>query len=143
MSGMPDPSLESLRVKLNYRGKSVRVDESYFGTSWRQDLVQEVDQVLGKYAPRVSERARALLRARLIHPERSTGRLSRSIRWRHNQPGSVTVYAGAPYGGYVERGTRFFGGHHMIADAKQEYMPMIRAEVEEAKKRALERMGRA
>jgi hypothetical protein len=129
----------SLRLRLNYLGKSEVVDDVDF-TGLRENLRSRIQAMLNSYGPLISANARALLRQRILHPEKSTGRLGRSIRYRVT-PSRLVVYAGAPYGGFVEEGTRFMSGKHMVEESVAGYRMEIQRElsriVEESIKEAI------
>ena len=117
----------SLRLRLNYMGKSEVVDDIDF-TGLETRLRDRIQTMLNAYGPILSANARSLLRQRIIHPEKSTGRLGRSIRNRVT-PSRLVVYAGAPYGGFVEEGTRYMSGKHMIEETVAGYRAEIQHEV--------------
>ncbi|MCJ7575037.1 hypothetical protein MUO93_12390 [Candidatus Bathyarchaeota archaeon] len=117
----------SLRLRLNYMGKSEVVDDIDF-TGLETRLRDRIQTMLNTYGPILSANARSLLRQRIIHPEKSTGRLGRSIRYRVT-PSRLVVYAGAPYGGFVEEGTRYMSGKHMIEETVAGYRSEIQHEV--------------
>jgi hypothetical protein len=149
--------LSELRVKLRYGGKDLEtasdVDFAQFDTTVRS----RVSLILDKVAPQISELARNLLRMRILHPERSTGRLARGTKYRRSGNG-ITIYSSETYGGFVEEGTRphiirahgkllhwvdYDGSNHYakmvrhpgtagkfyIADAVAAFKPIIDAEV--------------
>jgi hypothetical protein len=79
--------------------------------------IVKLQEIMEAEAPRTVEDAKRILSERIIHRERSTGRLGRSIRWFSSLPG-VTVEATAPYSFWVEEGHRSFSGHHFLRDAQ-------------------------
>lgn len=133
----------SLKVKLNFMGKSVEAQDISL-EFFEAHLREGVQFLLNSYAPLITARARELLRQRLLHPEKSTGRLSRSIRYRIYRNGTrLTIYAGAPYGGFVEEGTRFMEGKNMIGDAVHDYQGEINLEVQKLIAEALREAARS
>jgi hypothetical protein len=111
-------------------GKSEVVDDMDF-TGIETRLRDRIQTMLNAYGPILSANARTLLRQRIIHPEKSTGRLGRSIRYRVTRvpPVKLVLYAGAPYGGFVEEGTRFMAGKHMIGETVTDYIGEIQNEI--------------
>lgn len=120
----------SLRIRLNYLGKSEVVDEVDF-TGLGARINDGIQAMLNAYGPILTANARAILRDRIIHPEKSTGRLSRSIRYRVTRVPQVklVLYAGAPYSGFVEEGTRHMSGKHMLGMTVAGYRAEIQREV--------------
>ena len=120
-------------------GKSEVVDDIDF-TGLETRLRDRIQTMLNAYGPILSANARSLLRQRIIHPEKSTGRLGRSIRYRVT-PSRLVVYAGAPYGGFVEEGTRYMSGKHMVEESVAGFRLEIQRElnriVEESIKEAI------
>ena len=100
---------------------------------------REIMKALRDEARRTRVRARHLLHQRILHPDRSTGRLERSIGWTTTSKG-VTLYAGAPYGGYVEVGTRYFVGHQFMRDAVEEARTRLPKAIDKACKVAFDQL---
>ena len=75
-----------------------------------------IQEVLERQAPLIVGDAQRILTTRIIHPEKSTGRLASSIGWESRLPG-VNIFASAPYSFWVEEGQRSFTGHHFLKDA--------------------------
>ena len=77
--------------------------------------------------------ARQILRSRIIHPDRSTGNLERSIGWQPQVFGTRIV-SDAFYSWWVERGHHTFTGHWFLTDATaraKERLPLrIKAELD-------------
>lgn len=94
----------SLKVMVKAGNRSVTMERLDSGMV-EAAVEAKIQAMLQKYAPMITERARQILRSELRHPEKSTGRLNNSIRYKiigH----TITVYAGAPYALWVERDTR-------------------------------------
>jgi len=106
-----------MRVKatINYEGKAVPLRE--FDLAPLQGATADA---LQKYfedkARQLVQTARGLLKFRILYPDKSTGRAERSIGWRSTSNG-ITFYIGAPYGGYIEEGTRYIVPKHFMSDA--------------------------
>jgi hypothetical protein len=92
--------------------------------------VLQLQEIMEEEAPLIVDDAQRILDERIIHRDRSTGRLGRSIRWIPRLPG-VTVEAVAPYSFWVEEGHRSFTGHHFLRDATELARPRISAKVSE------------
>ena len=88
----------------------------------------ELQQIMEEEARVTVMKSQQLLRQRIIHPERSTGRLERSIRWIPRLPG-VTIEAVAPYSFWVEEGHRSFSGHHFLRDVMPDARRRILAKI--------------
>ncbi len=118
----------SITIKVNVMGTPVETTEYGFSTSLGAITHQAVRRVLAEEGKNIVSTAKEILRDRIIHPEKSTGRLGRSIMYRRTNRG-INVYAGAPYGLWVEGGTRKFIGHHMIRDAVKAHELIIRMKI--------------
>lgn len=86
--------------------------------------LNKLQDIMNEDAPQTVSDARRLLRERIIWPELSTGMLEESINWFQEFPGTV-IFAGAPYGFWVEEGQRSFTGHHMLRDAAALSVPRL------------------
>jgi len=100
---------------------------------------REVMKALRDEARRTRIRARHLLHQRILYPEKSTGRLERSIGWATTSKG-VTLYAGAPYGAYVEVGWSRFAGHQFMRDAVEEARTRLPKAIDKACKVAFDQL---
>lgn len=100
---------------------------------------REIMKALRDEARQTRVRARHLLNQRILHPDRSTGRLERSIGWTTTSKG-ITLYAGAPYGAYVEVGTQRFTGHHFMKDAVEEARTRLPKAIDKACKVAFDQL---
>ena len=100
---------------------------------------REIMKALRDEARQTRVRARHLLHQRILYPEKSTGRLERSIGWTTTSKG-VTLYAGAPYGGYVELGWSRFMGHHFMKDAVEEARMRLPKAIDKACKVAFDQL---
>jgi len=103
------------RATVNYEGIARPLQEIDLAP-----LQNATEEALQEYfenkAREVVTLARDLLRQRIFHPERSTGRAERSIGWLPTSHG-ITVYLGAPYGAYIEEGTRYIDAKRFMTDA--------------------------
>jgi len=103
------------RATVNYEGVARPLEE--FDLAPLQGATEEA---LRRYfedkARQLVELARDFLRQRILHPERSTGHAERSIGWLPTTNG-ITFYLGAPYGAYIEEGTRYIDAKRFMADA--------------------------
>jgi hypothetical protein len=90
--------------------------------------VLQLQEIMEEEAPIIVNDAQRILDDRIIHRDRSTGRLGRSIRWIPRLPG-VTIEAVAPYSFWVEEGHRSFSGHHFLRDATELARPRIRTKI--------------
>jgi hypothetical protein len=91
------------RATVNYEGHAVPYQE--FDLEALEGITDEdLQQYFEDKARQLVQLAREFLQQRIIHVERSTGRAERSIGWTPTSRG-ITFYIGAPYGGYIEKGT--------------------------------------
>jgi len=103
------------KATLNYEGEAVPI----IGINI-DGLEGATEEELTKYFHDIGRQlvatAREFLRERIIHPQRSTGRAEASIGWTPTSDG-ITFYAGAPYSGYIDRGTRRIQAKWFMEDA--------------------------
>jgi len=103
------------KATINYEGKAVPLRE--FDLSPLQGAtVNALQEYFENKARQLVQTAQDLLKFRILYPDRSTGRAERSIGWLSTSNG-ITFYIGAPYGGYIEEGTRYIVPKHFMADA--------------------------
>jgi len=103
------------RATINYEGDATLLRE--IDLEPLQDMTEEaLQQYFESKARELVQLGQTYLRQRILHPERSTGRAERSIGWLPTANG-ITFYLGAPYGGYIEEGTRYIDAKHFMADA--------------------------
>lgn len=72
-------------------------------------------------AKKVKNEAKAILNARIIHKDKSTGNLEASIDYKVFDKEAI-IEATESYAGYVELGTGSFTGHHYLRDAMNKYI---------------------
>jgi len=100
---------------VNYEGVARPLED--FDLAPLQGMTEEnLQRYFEDKARRLVELARDFLRQRILHPERSTGRAERSIGWLPTTNG-ITFYLGAPYGAYIEEGTRYIDAKRFMDDA--------------------------
>jgi len=103
------------RATVNYEGQSVSLFKFDIAP-----LQGATNDALQKYfedkARLLVSIAQQFLDERILYPEKSTGRAKQSIGWLPTSDG-ITFYIGAPYGGYIERGTRYITAKHFMSDA--------------------------
>jgi len=103
------------RATVNYEGLARPLED--FDLAPLQGMTEEdLQRYFEDKARQLVELARDFLRQRILHPERSTGRAERSIGWLPTSNG-ITFYLGAPYGAYIEEGTRYIDAKRFMADA--------------------------
>jgi len=103
------------RATVNYEGMARPLQE--FDLAPLQGATEEgLQRYFEDKARELVALARDLLRQRILHPERSTGRAERSIGWLPTSNG-ITFYLGAPYGAYIEEGTRYIDAKRFMEDA--------------------------
>lgn len=112
-----DIGLMGIKVDASMNGIPVNIDRIDLSNTPNLTLLQ-LQEIMEEEATLMVDDAKRLLDERIIHRDRSTGRLGRSIRWTHQIPG-VTVEAVAPYAFWVEEGQRSFTGHHFLRDATE------------------------
>ena len=100
---------------VNYEGVARPLED--FDLAPLQDTTEAaLQEYFENKARELVQLARDFLRQRILHPERSTGRAERSIGWLPTSHG-ITFYIGAPYGAYIEEGTRFIDAKRFMEDA--------------------------
>jgi len=103
------------RATVNYEGEAISFQD--FDLAPLQDATEEaLQRYFEDKARQLVQLAQLFLRQRILHPERSTGRAERSIGWLPTSNG-ITFYLGAPYGGYIEKGTRYIDAKRFMEDA--------------------------
>lgn len=103
------------RATVNYEGEAVPL--LGINIDGLEDATEiELQKYFSNIARDIVYNAKTFLRERILHPERSTGRAEASIGWTPTWRG-ITVYAGAPYTGYIDRGTRTIQAKWFMEDA--------------------------
>jgi len=105
------------RATVNYEG-AARPLQEFDLTPLQGATEKELQRYFEDKARQLVALARDLLRQRILHPERSTGRAERSIGWLPTSNG-ITFYLGAPYGAYIEEGTRYIDAKRFMEDAQE------------------------
>lgn len=83
-----------------------------------ESSMKRLQRVLEEDAEETVADAKAILTARILHPESSTGFLESSIYWQPEVFGTRIV-ANAPYAWWVEQGQRKFAGHWYMSGATE------------------------
>ena len=97
-----------------------------FGTGIYADTETAILEVLGEYGPQVVQRAQSLCPV-------NTGALQNSIDFDIDTAAEeIVIFSDMPYFPYVEFGTMYMPGHHMVEQAYTEYEPEILQAVDDA-----------
>lgn len=122
-----DIGLIGINVDASINNVPVPIDRIDLSNIPDLTLIQ-LQQIMEEEGPRMEADARRLLDERIIHRDRSTGRLGRSTRWISRLPG-ITLEAVAPYSFWVEEGQRSFTGHHFLRDAADLARPRLQMKI--------------
>lgn len=100
---------------MNYEGEAVPL--LGINIDGLEDATEvELQKYFANIARDIVYNAKTFLRERLVPNTRSTGRTEASIGWTPTWRG-ITVYAGVPYAGYIDRGTRTIQAKWFMEDA--------------------------